>query len=278
MSLGETIYRLRTERNLSQGDLADALDVSRHSVSKWENNSAVPELEKLLKMAEIFGITLDEMVRPNGPISTQTSDFPTSVQVQPIPGHRLMIPGILLLCFGVLLALFSLPLALPFWICGALCLILKRRHGLWCCWVVYFFITLWLYFSTTFSMDPFWTYLKALIVYGTARTHPATVLVAIANNAVSILMAVWTIRSYKNAASRVYSLRYLIIGWSITLLPEILREVSAALAAMSLTGNAGILGSTWWSLAHLLLQWAQLALTVIMLLYTVRALTLQPKD
>ena len=57
MNLGETIYRLRTERNLSQGDLADALDVSRQSVSKWENNSAVPELEKLIKMAQIFGIS-----------------------------------------------------------------------------------------------------------------------------------------------------------------------------------------------------------------------------
>ena len=58
MNLGENIYRLRAEQNLSQGDLADALEVSRQSVSKWENNSAVPELEKLIKMAQIFGITI----------------------------------------------------------------------------------------------------------------------------------------------------------------------------------------------------------------------------
>ena len=50
MNLGENIYHLRTGRNLSQGDLADALDVSRQSVSKWENNSATPELEKLIKI------------------------------------------------------------------------------------------------------------------------------------------------------------------------------------------------------------------------------------
>ena len=62
MNLGENIYHLRTERNLSQGELADALEVSRQSVSKWENNSSVPELEKLLKMAQIFEITLDELV------------------------------------------------------------------------------------------------------------------------------------------------------------------------------------------------------------------------
>ena len=36
VSLGETIYRLRTERNMSQGDLAEALEVSRQSISKWE--------------------------------------------------------------------------------------------------------------------------------------------------------------------------------------------------------------------------------------------------
>jgi len=49
MSLAENIYRLRTEQNMSQLDLADALEVSRQSVSKWETGTAVPELEKLIK-------------------------------------------------------------------------------------------------------------------------------------------------------------------------------------------------------------------------------------
>ena len=62
MNLGETIYRLRTGRGMSQDALAGALDVSRQSVSKWENNAAVPELDKLLKLSEIFGVTLDELV------------------------------------------------------------------------------------------------------------------------------------------------------------------------------------------------------------------------
>lgn len=62
MNLGENIYHHRTGKNMSQGDLAAALDVSRQSVSKWENNIAVPELEKLVRMCELFGITLDELV------------------------------------------------------------------------------------------------------------------------------------------------------------------------------------------------------------------------
>lgn len=70
MNLGESIYRLRTARNMSQGDLADALDVSRQSVSKWENNMAVPDLDKLEKMSALFGITLDELVTGRAPQST----------------------------------------------------------------------------------------------------------------------------------------------------------------------------------------------------------------
>lgn len=62
MSLGERIYKLRTEKELSQGDLAEALEVSRQSISKWETNGSVPELDKLVKLSEVFGISLDALV------------------------------------------------------------------------------------------------------------------------------------------------------------------------------------------------------------------------
>ncbi len=50
MTIGEQIYRLRTARSMSQEDLADRLDVSRQSISKWETNAATPELEKLIRL------------------------------------------------------------------------------------------------------------------------------------------------------------------------------------------------------------------------------------
>ena len=53
VNLGENIYKNRTAKNWSQSDLAEALDVSRQSVSKWENNAAMPDLDKLMKMREI---------------------------------------------------------------------------------------------------------------------------------------------------------------------------------------------------------------------------------
>ena len=62
MTLGENIARLRAEKRLSQGDLADALGVSRQSVSKWETDASVPELDKLVRLSELFGVTLDRLV------------------------------------------------------------------------------------------------------------------------------------------------------------------------------------------------------------------------
>ena len=58
MSLGNQIYTLRSGLGLSQGALAEKLGVSRQAVSKWENDSAAPELPKLLLLAEVLGYPL----------------------------------------------------------------------------------------------------------------------------------------------------------------------------------------------------------------------------
>lgn len=50
MSLGTNISRLRAEKRLSQGDLAEVLEVSRQSVSKWETDSSVPDLNRLMNV------------------------------------------------------------------------------------------------------------------------------------------------------------------------------------------------------------------------------------
>lgn len=102
MNLGENIYRLRTEKNMSQGDLAEALDVSRQSVSKWENNSAVPELEKLVKMAALFGTTLDTLVgqEPSTPQTHEPTPPPVEIQRSPVP--VLTYVGVALLCCAII--------------------------------------------------------------------------------------------------------------------------------------------------------------------------------
>ncbi len=61
--IGERIYDLRNRNNMSQGALADKLNVSRQTISKWENNMCLPEAEKLLQLSEIFGVSTDYILK-----------------------------------------------------------------------------------------------------------------------------------------------------------------------------------------------------------------------
>ncbi len=63
MTLAEKILSLRTERGMSQDDLAEKLEVSRQSVSKWETAQSTPDLDKIIKLADLFGTTVDQLVR-----------------------------------------------------------------------------------------------------------------------------------------------------------------------------------------------------------------------
>lgn len=63
MTLGEKIYKLRTERGLSQEALGEKLGVSRQSVSKWETDQSIPELDKIVAVSEIFGVSTDYLLK-----------------------------------------------------------------------------------------------------------------------------------------------------------------------------------------------------------------------
>lgn len=57
------MYELRNKKNISQEDLAEVLDVSRQSISKWENDKAYPEMTRLLFMSDYFDVSLDYLMR-----------------------------------------------------------------------------------------------------------------------------------------------------------------------------------------------------------------------
>ena len=61
MKFCEKLQKLRKEKNMSQEQLADLLDVSRQSVSKWESGTTYPEMDKLLSLCKIFDVTLDDL-------------------------------------------------------------------------------------------------------------------------------------------------------------------------------------------------------------------------
>jgi len=62
MSFAENLKQIRKERDLSQEDLAEMLDVSRQAVSKWEQDNGYPEVEKLLLLSSKLNISLDSLM------------------------------------------------------------------------------------------------------------------------------------------------------------------------------------------------------------------------
>ena len=73
MTLSEKLYNLRRKQGLSQEGLAEKLDCSRQVISKWENGTTTPDAEMLQKYSELFGVSIDYLVK-------EDIEEPTSVQ------------------------------------------------------------------------------------------------------------------------------------------------------------------------------------------------------
>ena len=101
--IGQTIARLRREQNLTQMALADLMGVSFQAVSNWERGQSMPDVSKLPELADIFSVSVDELLgRQAPPIVTHAMkddldeylqsapvSLPEAVQVAPVllPGH-----------------------------------------------------------------------------------------------------------------------------------------------------------------------------------------------
>jgi transcriptional regulator with XRE-family HTH domain len=76
MILSEKIISLRKKHGWSQEELAHQLNVSRQSVSKWESGSSIPDLDRILKLSQIFGVSTDYLLKE------ETNEFPQSIPVE----------------------------------------------------------------------------------------------------------------------------------------------------------------------------------------------------
>ncbi|MDK2808784.1 MAG: hypothetical protein PWP24_1521 [Clostridiales bacterium] len=63
MTFGQKLKVLRKEHNYSQEEVAQRLDVSRQAVSKWESDRGIPEIDKLVQISTMFGVTLDYLMK-----------------------------------------------------------------------------------------------------------------------------------------------------------------------------------------------------------------------
>ncbi|MBR4881011.1 MAG: helix-turn-helix transcriptional regulator, partial [Clostridia bacterium] len=59
LNLGAKLTALRLEKGVTQDDVANALDISNKTVSKWENGSSSPDIEMLVRISEYFGVSSD---------------------------------------------------------------------------------------------------------------------------------------------------------------------------------------------------------------------------
>lgn len=63
MILAEKIQQLRKRNNLSQEQLSDKLGISRQSISKWESGQSIPEIDKIIQLSDVFGVTTDYLLK-----------------------------------------------------------------------------------------------------------------------------------------------------------------------------------------------------------------------
>ena len=63
MKLGDNIQKLRKELKLSQEQLAEKIDVTRQTISNWENDKSYPDINSLVLLSEVFKISLDRLIK-----------------------------------------------------------------------------------------------------------------------------------------------------------------------------------------------------------------------
>lgn len=101
--LSENIFRYRRSLGLSQEQLSERIGVSRQTISKWEGGQSAPDVEKLVALADCFGVTLDELIRGSEPTEREPKPEEGEPDVH-MPARKMtrsVLAGFLLLLSGI---------------------------------------------------------------------------------------------------------------------------------------------------------------------------------
>ncbi|MBQ3669435.1 MAG: helix-turn-helix transcriptional regulator, partial [Clostridia bacterium] len=77
-NVGMNIANLRTARRMTQQQLAAAMGVSHQAVSKWETGAALPDLETILNLSRLFGVSMEELL--SEPVNTNSEEAQDNAQ------------------------------------------------------------------------------------------------------------------------------------------------------------------------------------------------------
>lgn len=81
MTLGQRIQELRKGLNLSQEELGEKMGVSRQAISKWEGDQTIPELDKLIALSKLFGLTVGQLLGVEQPVPAAHSRTPRRIKL-----------------------------------------------------------------------------------------------------------------------------------------------------------------------------------------------------
>lgn len=176
MTLGQKIFELRNKQKMSQGDLAEKLNVSRQSISKWETDASVPELDKLIMLSDLFNITMDDLVRDElleksayeekestEKRSSETVVINKQMSTQKIIGFILLGAGIICLPMLYLIGPGALIFSAAFIFFSLICFFIKKYAGLIIAWILT--IAALIFFPTCTSVNIFF-FLYGNLYYG----------------------------------------------------------------------------------------------------------------
>ena len=102
MQFNEILTKRRKLLGITQDELAEKLDVSRQSISKWENGECMPEAEKLIKLADILDISLDELTGREKAYKTEPA--PAAPPTAAAPANNRLLKGLLIAALCLLIA------------------------------------------------------------------------------------------------------------------------------------------------------------------------------
>lgn len=204
MTLGQKIFELRNEQKMSQGDLAEKLNVSRQSISKWETDASVPELDKLLMLSDLFHITIDELVKDeihekstDEEKETTEKNSPETVIInkqmstQKIIGFILLGAGILSLPLLFLIGPTALIFSTAFIFFSLICFFIKKHAGLFIAWILT--IAALIFFPTCTSVNIFF-FLYGSLYY---KMFTLQTFVAVCLWIWIILLIIYTVKTIK---------------------------------------------------------------------------------
>ncbi len=114
MAFGERLTILRKSRGMSQEQLAEQLDLARQTISKWELDQSTPDLEYIIQLSELFGVTTDYLIKGEEPTERLSPEKQQVLSEKPPKGYTWCFFGGLTFILNSLMGIIALVICSVF--------------------------------------------------------------------------------------------------------------------------------------------------------------------